>query len=287
MTTGVASELGRLERDFGWRIADRAHLVEGVWQTRGDVATSAFSPHGHHALHDAEERSLWFATRNDLVLQLLELVGTPPSFWDVGAGNGFVARALQGAGIGVVALEPGEAGAATTANRGVSEVICGTLEALELPNAALEGVGLFDVIEHLQDPRPLLQEVRRVLRPGGVLVVTVPALGWLWSDADALAGHARRYRRAELVQQLSDCGFTVIRSTYHFAAAIPPVVVQRLLRGRRRHTNPDQQWEQLEHDLAGQSAATVAIGRAVMRAERTWSRWFRVPFGTSVFAACR
>ena len=286
MSIGAASELGRLERDFGWRIADRADLVDGVWKTHGDAATSTFSSQSHHALHDAEEGSLWFATRNDLVLQLLELVGPPPSLWDVGAGNGFVARALQAAGIGVVALEPGETGAATAANRGVNEVVCGTLEALELPNAAIEGVGLFDVIEHLPDPRPLLREVRRVLRPGGVLVVTVPALGWLWSDADALAGHDRRYRRAELAEQLSDCGFTVVRSTYHFAAAIPPVVVQRLLR-RRRHTNPDEQWEQLEHDLAGQSPATVAIGRAVMRVERAWSRWFRVPFGTSVFAACR
>jgi SAM-dependent methyltransferase len=207
--------------------------------------------------------------------------------WDVGAGNGFVTRALQDAGISVVALEPGQSGAAAAVNRGVGEVICGTLEALQLPDAALEGAGLFDVIEHLPDPRPLLREVRRVLRPGGVLAVTVPALGWLWSDADVLAGHARRYRRAQLVEELSDCGFTVVRSTYHFAAAVPPVLVQRRLKRRHHPANPDAQLEHLEHELAGQSPATVAIGRAVMRAERAWSKRFRVPFGTSVFAACR
>jgi SAM-dependent methyltransferase len=285
--SGVGTrELARLGRDHGWHIADRATFSGGVWTLDGAVVDDAFSAECHDLLRRAEERSLWFAARNQLIDQLLGRVGAPSSLWDVGGGNGFVSLHLQCRGIDVVTVEPGARGAQQAADRGVTTVICSALADLKLPDGALEAVGLFDVLEHVDEPGKLLGEVRRVLRPQGLLVVTVPALPRLWSNADVLAGHVRRYRKRDLVDQLQDAAFTVERASYQFAAAVLPVFAMRVLRRGHRHTEAEQ-WADVEKELSGQSRVTAAVGRGVMAVERGWSRVLPVPFGTSVFCAAR
>lgn len=83
----------------------------------------------------------------------------------------------------------------------------GTLESLNLPSNSLYAVGVFDVLEHLEKPKDLLAEVYRVLKPGGICLVTVPAHEWLFSNFDANIGHYRRYSRKNLLCSLDGAGF--------------------------------------------------------------------------------
>lgn len=71
--------------------------------------------------------------------------------------------------------------------------MCGCLESLALPRGSLQCVRAFDVIELLERPRPLLQEIRRVLQPDGLLIATAPAMPFLWGDEHEVASHFRRH----------------------------------------------------------------------------------------------
>jgi 2-polyprenyl-3-methyl-5-hydroxy-6-metoxy-1,4-benzoquinol methylase len=121
--------------------------------------------------------------------------------WEVGSGHGNVAIPLQREDMAVIGIEPLFSGAAITAKNGV-RTYQGTLESLKLPSNSLYAIGVFDVLEHLEKPEVLLSEIYRTLKPGGVLLVSVPAHQWLFSDFDKSIGHYRRYSREVLSQQL-------------------------------------------------------------------------------------
>lgn len=82
-------------------------------------------------------------------------------------------------------------------------------------------VGLFDVLEHLDDDAAAARTAFRVLRPGGLFVLTVPALDWLWTHHDDVNHHRRRYARGELRGRLATAGFEVesVRYLFHWLVA--------------------------------------------------------------------
>ena len=106
--------------------------------------------------------------------------------------------------------------------------ICGSVLALPFADASFEVVSAFDVVEHCEPERVALEELCRVLQPGGRLLLSVPAYQWAWSDHDVRAGHYRRYTRQRLVDVVENARLRVERSTYAFGAVFPFFVVERL-----------------------------------------------------------
>lgn len=206
---------------------------------------------------------------------------------DVGGGNGSTARVLRDAGLDCWLVEPGASGCQHAHDRGVPTVILGTLQEVQFPSQSVSGVGMFDVIEHIEDVGSLLGEVRRVLRPGGLLAVTVPALPWLWSSEDVYAGHYRRYTVGSLRQTLHDCGFEVEAANYLFGPLVLPLLACRaipsLLRIRRGGN-----WQRAakEHGADGGLMAS-GIKACLSREQRrlTRNKWPRL--GTSCVALAR
>lgn len=245
----------------------------------GECAVS-YPSEGLAALGLDGGQGLWFDHRADQVAEVLRRrrVG---AIWDVGAGAGSMCRRLAARGIEVVAVEPLPLGAKAIAAQGI-EVFGGTLEQLTLPDGSLGAVGLFDVIEHVADSRPLLDEVHRVLAPGGVLVVTVPAFNWLWSDEDTVGGHHRRYRRGNLDADVGARGFVRRDTRYIFAALVPVAAVLRALPyrlGRRRSTT--EMLSLVPNQLAP-SPGVDRFARAVLATERWIASLVPLPFGLSV-----
>src|SRR5262249_13038461 len=88
------------------------------------------------------------------------------------------------------------------------------LDRLDLPHGLAAVVTILDVLEPLDDDEAALVEMIRLVRAGGVLVITVPALRWLWSDWDVSLHHRRRYHRADLLRLLRRPGVEVLHCTY-------------------------------------------------------------------------
>jgi SAM-dependent methyltransferase len=102
-------------------------------------------------------------------------------------------------------------------------------EALPFGDNSFDGVGLFDVLEHLKEPDICLTEVSRVVRPGGLVLITVPAYRWLWSPHDELVGHERRYTVDGLRSDLVDAGLAVEWVSAFYGFLVLPGVVRSLL----------------------------------------------------------
>lgn len=103
-------------------------------------------------------------------------------------------------------------------------------DALRLPFAdcTFEVVSAFDVVEHFDDEAAVLDELVRVLRPGGALLLAVPAYQWAWTAFDVASGHHRRYTRGRLRRAVRRTPVDVERVTYAFAGVFPFFMVDRL-----------------------------------------------------------
>lgn len=134
---------------------------------------------------------------------------------DVGAGDGLFSWLLAKSNRRVEGVERETAGIAAAnvelQKRGVQAIVkFGDAEALEYPDATFAAAFLADVIEHLPNPVRALREIRRVLKPGGVLLVVTPS--WRFGGSPDPVHHLEEYRMDELLRQLNACGFTVRES---------------------------------------------------------------------------
>lgn len=181
------------------------------------------------AVYAAVERAhWWFAARREIVLAVAErVVPAGGAVLDIGCGTGFVLERFQeryqacGLELSPIALDQ-------CRRRGLHGVWSGSAEDLSAVAGRLFDAVLFlDVLEHLDDDGAALRGARELLAPGGVVLVTVPAFQFLWSQHDVANQHRRRYRRRELEALLTRNGFTVERSSYFNTVLFPVALAQR------------------------------------------------------------
>jgi SAM-dependent methyltransferase len=177
-----------------------------------------------------EETHWWFVVRRRIVLDAA--APTAPRPWhhilEVGCGTGGTMRALRTRfpDAAVKGIEPVEAAARLAAGKGC-DVESGTFEHLPIESSSVDLILALDVLEHLADDGLGLAEAFRVLRPGGRLIATVPALPSQWSVHDELNAHFRRYTREGLVAAARGAGFGVRRVTYFNSLLLPLAGLER------------------------------------------------------------
>lgn len=203
----------------------------GIWVSRGQSAIS-YPSEGNDLCFAIEETSFWFRHRNAVITALVRAFSPDQAFFDIGGGNGYVALALQRAGIDTVLLEPGPNGARNGAQRGVKVVVQSTLQDAGFKPASLPACGLFDVLEHIEDDAAFLRNLYDYIQPGGYVFLTVPAFNALWSIDDDHAGHYRRYSTASLAEKLTSAGLSVCYASYFFSLLVPAVFLFRTMPSR-------------------------------------------------------
>jgi len=171
---------------------------------------------GNDLCFEVEDKSYWFCHRNDCIVELLKKFPPGGILYDIGGGNGCVAKALEDHGFQTVLVEPGKAGIANAQKRGLKNMICARLEDLDSPFHSLPAVGLFDVLEHIENPTGFLKTLSPLLIPDGMLYITVPAFKFLWSNDDVFAGHFQRYSLETSKKILTENGYTIEYATYFF-----------------------------------------------------------------------
>lgn len=209
------------------QIADNLNLSpEGIWVAPRST-DFRFLPDDKTDWVEVQKQSFWYQHRNNCLKELLNSFPPAGTVLEVGAGDGFVSLGLQQAGIQVVAIEPDMEHARNAKRCGIDCVISARFEDIEWKPACAGGGVLFDVLEHIEDDVALLRQVKRLLKLGGRLYVSVPAYGWLWSKEDDEANHLRRYTLDTLRKRLEMAGFVVEYATYFFAVLVIPILLLR------------------------------------------------------------
>jgi SAM-dependent methyltransferase len=197
---------------------------------------------------------------------------------DVGCGTGTNATVLRAHGRRVFGVDYRPEGLRAAHGEQRRDAVFVQASATHLPfvDGAYDLVTALDVLEHVDD-KAALDEILRVLRPGGSILITVPAMPWLWSVRDDEAGHLRRYRRRALIELLSGCGLELQRVTYYQCFLFPLVLV-RVLRPKSAaaRDHEEQPSRMLNSVLCWVNRAEVGLTRFV-----SW------PFGSSLVAVCR
>lgn len=232
-----------------------------------------------HTMLDVDERHWWYRGRRRIIRAELDMLPLPAdaSILDAGCGSGRTLEDLiayghvSGIEISLEAVEVARA-------RDCADVRVGRLEQLPWDSDTFDLITCLDVLEHVADDRLALGELRRVCKPGGWLVMTVPAYQTLWSYHDEANRHYRRYERATLRAAVADSGWRLERLTSFNTLLFPPAVAVRLAQRRRRNGGPD-------FDLHPGPRWLNRALEAPLRAEARWLRRGRtLPAGLSLLA---
>ena len=274
------NELKRLETEFNWTAP--CPNQEGVRVPKIAIEDGISFP--ADSWDDAELNDeglgVWGGVRLQEINRIMENQGIS-TLWEIGAGNGAVCLGLSSRGYEVVAVEPLYGGARYLANQGLVS-FASTLEALELPNNSIPAIGVFDVLEHIMEPLPMLGEFARVIEKNGFLLISVPAHQFLFSEHDSSIGHFRRYSRHSLSELLDQAGFELISLRFLFSFLVPVAWILRVIP------------EKLGF---GRGADPIKRGRTQLRIANATSIIFRLiasierliplPFGLSILAVAR
>lgn len=239
------------------------------------------NPIEYERMYDAEERQWWYAGMRAISFALLDSAlpsGGRTRFLDAGCGTGTNLRhlAARGRAVGIdISLDA----IRFCRSRGVT-VVRGSLLTLPFAAESFDCVTSFDVIYHrwVADDRAAMREMVRVLRPGGLLLVRVPALKALWGAHDEAVHSRHRYTRAEVAALFRDCGLTLLRATYCNTLLFPLLLVRRSLdRLTGRHGS----------DVGFLPAPLEWAFRQALLSEACMIRHVSLPIGASVVALGR
>jgi len=180
--------------------------------------------------HRAEDRHWWYKGRRAVLERVIADLPLPPHarILDAGCGSGrnMVELAPRGT---VTGVELSDTSACLARAREAGRVIEGSIMDMPFDRDSFDLAVSLDVIEHLQDDLGALPELRRVVAPGGWLLVTVPAYQWLWSGHDVINHHRRRYTRCSLLAVAERAGWECMRTTYFNSFLLPVAILLRVL----------------------------------------------------------
>lgn len=194
---------------------------------------------------------------------------------DYGCGSGFLVGEFQNMGIKAVGVDMSDGAISYGISRGIKNLFV-IKDKMNFPSNIYDSILLMDVLEHIKDVKPVLQDIVSVLKPDGSLVVTVPAYMFMWGVQDDIAHHYRRYTIKNLIKEFESFPeLSVIRSTYFNTFLFFPIVCVRLLskmfriRGR-------------ESDFDINNGILDSVFYWVFNLERKILKYISFPFGVSI-----
>jgi SAM-dependent methyltransferase len=233
----------------------------------------------YERLDRIEDRHWWFVARRAVLSAAIERLGKlkkSATILEAGCGTGGNLAMLSGFG-DLVAFEPDEDARKMASHKHTCEILEGYLpEGIPYDDRRFDLIAAFDVIEHVERDIESLAALRNRLNPGGRLIMSVPALPWLWSAHDEHHHHFRRYTWESLQAALHDAGFRNVEITYYNTLLFPLVAGVRAI--KKLFNLSDSSDDHLP------AAPVNAILRMIFASERFLIGRVRLPIGVSLLA---
>jgi SAM-dependent methyltransferase len=240
-----------------------------------------------------EDGHWWFASRTralNAVMGPLLPQGNGLRLLDVGCGAGnmihHLSRYGQVKGVDIDARPVQKA-----RERGYDVDQFDATQPLPFDSNAFDAVTALDVIEHNEDDLAILADSYRVLKPGGHLIITVPAFMWLWTHNDNLNAHARRYTASELKEKLAQTGFKVCRLSYNnffiFPLAASLLLLRRSTDSKKELASHHISTEEYQVELEPAHPLVNSVLTRVGQVEAQLIRYVNLPVGTSLIAVAQ
>jgi SAM-dependent methyltransferase len=239
--------------------------------------------HTYPILYAVEESHWWYIGRRRIIRSFVkdicaQITDRRPRILDVGCGTGANLLLLSEFG-DAEGVDVSPDALAFCRERGLESVRLGAAEAMPYADHEFDLVTAFDVVEHMDDDVAGLREMRRVLRPGGRLLLFVPTFMFLWGVQDEVSNHRRRYRLSELETAVTAAGFEVERTTHaNITFFLPVLLVRKFMRLTGIRTETEN------------SINIPALNRlfgAILGAERHVLQYLNLPFGVSGLCVAR
>jgi SAM-dependent methyltransferase len=232
----------------------------------------------------AERDHFWFNGFRRFVQPLLaDAVKSRPNplILDCGCGTGNNLTMLRRYGR-AIGLDITWSGLAYAQRNGERQVVRASATSLPFPSSQFDLVTSFDVLYAFDDQmeRDALNEMYRVLRPGGQIIVNVAALRILTGNHSVLGGEKRRYHRRELAEHLERTGFTVLRITYTNFTLLPIVAGVRFLQRLAGHQESTAEMTVPAAPINSSLSGVLAVEAAALRV-------MNMPLGSSLLAVAR
>lgn len=235
----------------------------------------------YQSLRDSQDNHWWFVGRRRIVARLIERfvpLGPKARVLEAGCGYGGNLAMLETLGE-VDAFEFDDAARAHASALSRRKVAYGRLpDDIGFAQDRFDLIAMLDVLEHIDDDVASLRALGERLTPDGRLLLTVPALPWLWSDHDVLHQHKRRYTRALLLERLNEAGFEATGIGYFNTLLFPLALVQRLAARLLGGSGADH---------GAPPEPLNAILAAIFSLETSLVGRIRLPIGLSLFAVVR
>ena len=237
-----------------------------------------------------EREHWWFSARADILMRHIRRVfahRTDLKILNVGAATGRSSELLQQFGT-VTSVEFDEDCYEFTRDVVKIPIQQGSILELDFPDNTFDLVCAFDVIEHVEDDRLAVSEMRRVAKSGGVLFVSVPALMFLWSEHDVVNHHCRRYTSKILRGLFSEHDAPIFHSYFNFWLFFPIAVVRLFARvfTKKHLIKPEN--AQSDFDAFKNGGFVNTILKNVFLSEDIFFKYFiPLPIGVSILSSWR
>lgn len=254
----------------------------GIWVS-DSLTQISYPDMGSQNAFNLENKSFWFNHRNKIIETIIKRYPIDGDFVDVGGGNGYQLMKISELNPSNknILIEPSYQGCLAANKRNIKEVYNIKFENFDFNVYNINGIGLFDVLEHIKNDEIFLSKLLCKLKKNSRIYISVPAHQFLWSDIDHYGGHYRRYNKKMVTKLSYKLDVDLEYFSYFFCYLLPISFLLRGLPYKFGKRISDQQLMDQENNQHNPKGVTKRVFNFLEKLELNKIARSKVGFGAS------